>query len=66
MADAEYHLTMSTNGTEEIVLMVVEEALQIGVRSVSPPLDGLATYLTRDEARELAERLVTFADTRHL
>jgi hypothetical protein len=61
-----YDLVMSTNGTEELVLMVVDETLQVGVRSVSPVHPGLATYLTRDEAREVGEHLITFADTRHL
>jgi len=69
LADAsedQYDLVMSTNETEELVLMVVDETLQIGVRSVAPPAAGPATYLTRDEARELGERLITFANTRHL
>ena len=74
-SDAQYDLVMSTNGTEELVLMVVDETLQIGVRSVAPPAAGPATsdvalvnagVITRDEARELGERLITFANTRHL
>jgi hypothetical protein len=46
--------------------MVVDETLQIGVRSVAPLVAGPATYLTRDDARELGEHLITFADSRHL
>jgi hypothetical protein len=65
-ARAQYDLVMPTNGTEELVLMVVNETLQIGVRSIAPPVIGPATYLTRDEAREIGKRLIIFADTRHL
>lgn len=56
MADAsedQYDLVMSTNGTEELVLMVVDETLQIGVRSVAPPAAGPATYLTRERPASL-------------
>jgi hypothetical protein len=36
--------------------------IQIGVRSVAPPIPGLATYLTPEQARELAGKLIELAD----
>jgi hypothetical protein len=68
MEPTEHTYVLSTNGTEELVLMIMSRTaspgtIQIGVRSVYPPLAGLATYLTPDQAREVAAKLIEFSNS---